>query len=124
MPLSPMRLFMSHDDDLKKKKKKAMKRLRDDRKKWIVKAAGRVQKQNKERKAIKEHLENQPATVTEISKATGIPSDRVLWYLATLKKYGDLIEGEKDGSYFRYMLTARGQEEDLNDQTDETPETI
>jgi hypothetical protein len=42
--------------------------------------------------------------VPEISKATGIPSDRVLWYLATLKKYGDIIEGDKDGSYFRYVL--------------------
>jgi predicted transcriptional regulator len=95
---------MSHDDEMKEKKKEAMKRLRDDREKWIVKVAGQVQKQNKERKAIKEHLGNQPATVPEISKATGIPSDRVLWTVATLKKYGEIIEGEKDGSYFRYAL--------------------
>jgi hypothetical protein len=42
--------------------------------------------------------------VPEISQATGIPSDRVLWYLATLKKYGGIIEGEKDSGYFRYVL--------------------
>jgi DNA-directed RNA polymerase sigma subunit (sigma70/sigma32) len=95
---------MSHDDEIKKKKKEAMKKLREDRKEWITKASTIVKEQKTILKAIKGHLENQPATVPEISKATGIPSDRVLWYLATLKKYGDIIEGDKDGSYFRYVL--------------------
>jgi DNA-directed RNA polymerase sigma subunit (sigma70/sigma32) len=78
---------MSHDDEIKKKKKEAMKKLREDRKEWITKASTIVKEQKTILKAIKGHLENQPATVPEISKATGIPSDRVLWYLATLKKY-------------------------------------
>jgi len=95
---------MSHDDEIKKKKKEAMKKLREDRKEWITKASTIVKEQKTILKAIKGHLENQPATVPEISKATGIPSDRVLWYLATLKKYGDIIEGDKDGGYFRYVL--------------------
>jgi predicted transcriptional regulator len=95
---------MSHDDEIKKKKKEAMKKLRNDRKEWITKASTMVKKQKKIIKAIKGHLENQPATVTEISEATGIPSDKVLWYLATLKKYGEIIEGEKSGGYFRYVL--------------------
>ena len=95
---------MSHNDEIKKKKKEAMKKLRNDRKEWITKASSVVKEQKKILKAIKGHLENQPATVPEISKAAGIPSDRVLWYLATLKKYGDIIEGEKDGGYFRYVL--------------------
>lgn len=95
---------MNHDAEIKNIKKEAMKKLRSDRKEWINQASTRVKEQKKVRKAIKRHLENQPATVPEISKATGIPSDRVLWYLATLKKYGDIIEGEKDGGYFRYVL--------------------
>ncbi len=95
---------MSHDDEIKKKKKEAMKKLRSDRKEWITKASTMVKEQKKILKAIKGHLENQSATVPEISKAAGIPSDRVLWYLATLKKYGDIIEGEKDDGYFRYVL--------------------
>jgi DNA-directed RNA polymerase sigma subunit (sigma70/sigma32) len=95
---------MSHDDEIKKKKKEAMKKLREDRKEWITKASTIVKEQKTILKAIKGHLDNQPATVPEISKATGIPSDRVLWYLATLKKYGDIIEEDKDGGYFRYVL--------------------
>lgn len=95
---------MSQDDEVKKKKKEAMKQLRSDRKKWTTEALAMVKEQKKMIKAIKGHLEIQPATVPEISQTTGIPSDRVLWYVATLKKYGDIIEGEKDGGYFRYVL--------------------
>jgi predicted transcriptional regulator len=102
---------MNHDDEIKHKKKEAMKKLRSDRKEWITKASTIVKEQRKERKAIKEHLKNQPATVPEISKATGIPSERVLWYLATFKKYGEIIEGEKDGGYFRYVQTEIAVEE-------------
>ena len=95
---------MNRDDEIKNKKKEAMKKLRKDRNKWITQATKIVKEQRKEREAIKGHLENEPATVPEISKAAGIPPDRVLWYLATLKKYGEIIEGKKDGGYFRYEL--------------------
>jgi len=95
---------MNHDDEIKKKKKEAMKKLRNDRKEWITKASTMVKEQKTILKAIKGHLENQPATVPEISEAVGIPSDKVLWYLATLKKYGNIIEGEKNNGYFRYVL--------------------
>lgn len=95
---------MNNDDEIKKKKKDAMKKLRKDRKEWITQTSAMAKEQKKVIKAIKGHLENQPATVPEISQETGIPSDRVLWYLSTLKKYGDIVEGDKDGGYFRYVL--------------------
>ena len=98
---------MSHDDDIKKKKKEAMKELRSHRKEWITNASKIVKEQKKILKAIKEYLGNQPATVPEIANATGISPGKILWYLATLKKYGDIIEGEKDGGYFRYILVER-----------------
>lgn len=101
---------MGQDVEVKKKRKEAMKQLRSERKKWTVRAAAMVKEQKKILKAIKGQLENQPATVPQISQDTGIPSDRVLWYLATLKKYGEIIEGEKDGGYFRYMLVDRAVE--------------
>jgi predicted Rossmann fold nucleotide-binding protein DprA/Smf involved in DNA uptake len=96
---------MNPDDEITEKKKEAMKKLRNDRREWIAKASAMVKAQKKERKAITAHLENKPATVPEIAEATGIPSDKVLWYLATLKKYGNVIEVEKDGGYFRYVTT-------------------
>jgi len=97
-----MTMMMKYE--IKKKKKEAMRKLLSERKEWVIKASAMVKEHKKMLKAIKGHLENQPATVPEISEATGIPSDKVLWYLATLKKYGNIIEGEKDGGYFRYVL--------------------
>ena len=97
-----MTMMMKYE--IKKKKKEAMRKLLSERKEWVIKASAMVKEQKKILKAIKGHLENQPATVPEISEAAGIPSDKVLWYLATLKKYGNIIEGEKDGGYFRYVL--------------------
>ena len=102
---------MSQDDEVKKKRKEAMKQLRTARKEWVTNASSVIKEQKKVLKSIKGHLENQPATVPEISQATGISSDRILWYLATLKKYGGIIEGDKDGGYFRYVLAESAAEQ-------------
>ena len=47
--------------------------------------------------------------VPEIAAATGLDPASVLWYLASLKKYGEVAEGAADGSYFRYRLVESGQ---------------
>jgi len=96
---------MSQEDIDKKEKKAAMKKLRAARKEWVVKASGRVKVQKKALKAIKGHLEKGAATVPEVAGATEMSADEVLWYMAALKKYGEIVEAEKDGGYFRYALS-------------------
>ena len=115
---------MNQDDIEKKAKKSAMKALRSVRKEWITRTAARLKEQKKNLKAIKGHLEEGPGTVPRIAEATGIPPDRVLWYIAALKKYGEINEAEKDGSYFRYTLTEKGSAEDSDDFTDNASETV
>ncbi|MBW1735731.1 MAG: winged helix-turn-helix domain-containing protein, partial [Deltaproteobacteria bacterium] len=34
----------------------------------------------------------------------------VMWYIATMKKFGQVLEADQDGSYFRYGL-AEGESE-------------
>lgn len=87
-------------------KKEAMKQLRGERRVFIEAAGRKMKQQKKAITAIKEQLKDEPKTVPEISEGTGIPSAEVLWYLAALKNYGEILEGEKDGSYFRYRLAA------------------
>jgi len=96
---------MSQEDTSKKEKKAAMKKLRAARKEWIVKASVRVKVQKKALKAIKGHLEKGAATVPKVAGVTKMPADEVLWYMAALKKYGQIVEAEKDGGYFRYALS-------------------
>jgi len=102
---------MSEVSEEKTEEKEAMKKLRAARKQTIKGAAARMKKQRKEIKAIREQLEDKAGTVVEIAEATGIESSQVLWYLAALKNYGQILEGEKEGSYFRYQLNVGAPEE-------------
>ena len=92
-------------------KKEAMKKLRESRRQVIKATSARVKEQKKAVKAIKEQVQGEARTVPEIAEATGITPSEVLWFIATLKKYGQIIEGEKDGSYFRYCLADGLREE-------------
>jgi len=107
---------MSQNNKQKKAKKDAMKRLRQERKQRIKEIAATIKAQKEAVKAIKEQLQNDVGTVPRISRETGISPDKVLWYIAALKKYGEISEAEKDGGYFRYVLTAGPPEEISNGQ--------
>ncbi|MBI9083393.1 MAG: hypothetical protein JEZ11_07335 [Desulfobacterales bacterium] len=98
---------MDQKDDGRKEKKDAMKKLRLDRKTFIEKAAARSKVQKTALKSIKTHLEKGAGTVPEVADATGMPTEEVLWYMAALKKYGEIGESGKDGGYFRYTLIER-----------------
>ena len=96
--------------------KEALKRLKAARKEQIAAATGRMQEQRLAVKAIKARLAEAELTVPEIAAATGLPVSEVLWYVATLKKYGEILEGPKAGSYFRYRLgQAAAKEAGLDD---------
>ena len=84
--------------------KEALKKLKAARKEQIAAATGRMKAQRRAVKAIKASLEGAELTVPEMAAATGLPVDEVLWYVASMKKYGEILEGPKDGGYYRYRL--------------------
>jgi predicted transcriptional regulator len=92
---------MNADD---KAKKEAMKRLRKARNQTIKRVSAKLKVQRKAIQAIKGQLEEEARTVPEIAEATGYESALVLWLITALRKYGEILEDEKDGSYFRYRL--------------------
>ena len=102
---------MNEVNEKKTAEKEAMKKLRAARKETIKRAADKMKKQKKAIKDIKEQLKDKAGTVPEVAEATGIPPSEVLWYLAALKNYGQILEGEKDGSYFRYKLAGNASED-------------
>lgn len=85
-------------------KKEALKKLRELRKEIIERATTRMKEQKKITDAIRAELLKGDKTVPELSAATGIPSASVMWTVATLKKYGQVTEGDATASYFRYRL--------------------
>ena len=84
--------------------KEALKRLKAARKEQIAAATARMKEQRRALKAIREQLAGAGLTVPELAAATGLPVTEVLWYVATLKKYGEVLEGPKAGGYYRYQL--------------------
>lgn len=95
---------MSDNAAASESRKEALKKLKAARKEQIAAATARMKEQRKTVKAIKEHLAGAELTVPEIAAATGLPASEVLWYVATLKKYGEILEGAKDSGYYRYRL--------------------
>jgi hypothetical protein len=84
----------------------SLKELRRERKPQIEAAMARVREQRKDMDKIRDQIRAEGRTVPEIAMNTGLPSPLVMWYIASLKKYGQAVEGEKDGSCFRYRLAA------------------
>lgn len=93
---------MKEDD---KSDKTALKILREERARQIKQAKETVKAQQQIIKRITEQVRNDAKTVPEIAEATGLPAAQVLMFVATLRKYGVMAEGAKDGDYFRYQLS-------------------
>ena len=84
--------------------KEKIKALREQRKDRIKEIQKMVKEQNKIKDSIKQLLQAGPKTPPEISESLGLPSPTIMWYVASLKKYGELMEMEKKGDYFSYGL--------------------
>ena len=86
--------------------KATMKALRESRKATIDRARKSIKKNNQILKAIRDQIADEPQTIPEISRALGMDTDKVLLFVAAMKKYGEVAEGAKDGDYFKYGLAS------------------
>lgn len=75
-----------------------------------VKHAGAVERTQavlKEQKHVQQEicriLRERPKTVPEVAAETGIPLQQVLWYMASFKKYGLVVENGMCGDYPLYQ---------------------
>jgi len=98
-------------DQAQQERKEAMKRLREQRKSFIQRAAAMVKTRKKDLKVLMKQMGSESATAPELAEATGMDVAEVIWYLATLKQYGEVVEGAKNGSYFTYKLVVKEPEE-------------
>jgi DNA-directed RNA polymerase specialized sigma subunit len=86
--------------------KAAMKRLREERSVWVENAKQSIKVQNQIIKQIKAQIGGNAKTVPEIAQATAMSTAQVLLYISGLKKYGVVVEADKDGDYFKYRLAS------------------
>jgi len=72
-------------------------------------AVKKAQEYTKIKKQILKSLKSGPKTIPEIAKETGMDTYTVMWYLMTLRKYGEVKETEEvtpDG-YYKYEIPRR-----------------
>ncbi|MFH0783750.1 MAG: winged helix-turn-helix domain-containing protein [Pseudomonadota bacterium] len=81
-----------------------LKTLRQERKESIDRCRDKVKEQNKIIKAIRQALTEEGRTIPKLAEFLAMDTDTVLVYVSTLKKYGIIGEGPKDGDYFTYQM--------------------
>jgi hypothetical protein len=86
--------------------KKAMAQLRLERKEAVDRAKDAIKKQTKLIRGIREQLKKETATVPELAMLLGEETAQVLLFISGMRKYGEVIEGEKVDGYFKYRLIA------------------
>lgn len=97
---------MSGSVDDRRELRETLKRLRAERAE-LVRAATEVSKRQRVvRAAIVAELRKGPATVPALASACGRPSREVMWHIAAMRKYGELVEAAQEGSYFTYRLVS------------------
>jgi hypothetical protein len=95
---------MNQSEEEKQAKKGALKKLRETRKQIIEDTARRMKEQKKAIDTIRQQLKDGDRTVPELAESADMDPSQAMWIVATLKKYGEVSEAEKDGGYFRYKL--------------------
>lgn len=84
------------------------KRVKQDRGEELLgKATGLLKDHMKARRQVRKALEAGAATVLDLAKRAGLSTDETLWHVTALKKYGEVVEGEAEGSYPTYRLVER-----------------
>lgn len=86
--------------------KEKLKSLRQERTALVEHTREQIKTNNKLFKKIKSQIKDQAMTIPQISAAIEEPSSTVLVYVAGLKKFGLVVEKEKDGDYFKYQLSS------------------
>ncbi len=108
---------MTEADDRKKALRGTLKKLRDERGDRVKAATTASNAVRAERKRVKAALEQGPLTVPALAAATELSTDRALWHVAGMRKYGLLVEAEKDGDYFSYALVQKDDGEAGGDES-------
>jgi len=80
-----------------------LKRLRAQHAETVERTQALLKEQKRVQKEICQVMRESPKTVPEIAEAVGMPTNEVLWYVASFKKYGLVLENGMCGDYPLYQ---------------------
>ena len=94
---------MSTKEDAKKRTE-TLKRLREEHEQTVERMQVLLREQNSIRKQIRQAMADGPKTVPELTAATQLPGEVVMWHITALKKYNLIAEIGMSGSFYQYQL--------------------
>ena len=98
--------------------KATLKRLRKEREPQVKAAQAASKAVRAERKRIGAELESGPKSVPQLAATVDMSTDRVLWHIAAMRKYGECAEAkERDGDYFTYELVVEEEQAGAGDES-------
>jgi predicted transcriptional regulator len=80
-----------------------LKRLRAQHAETVERTQALLKEQKRIQREICQVMRENPKTVPEIAEAVGMPTNEVLWYVASFKKYGLVLENGMCGDYPLYQ---------------------
>jgi hypothetical protein len=95
---------MSDSKEQREALKVTLKKLRVERGAAVDAAVERNKARQAARRQIRAALAGGPATVPALAAASGLSCRNVLWHVAAMRKYGDVVESGTDGDYPTYTL--------------------
>jgi predicted transcriptional regulator len=87
-----------------------LKHLRETHAEGVARAQVLFREQKQMQQAICSVIRETPKTIPEIASAIGKPTHEVLWFVASLKKYGIVVENGMCGDFPLYQRAKEVQE--------------
>ena len=89
-----------------KKRTEMLANLRKQHSEQVKIAQEMLKNQKAMRKTLMRALRSGPYSVPQLAESTGIPAEDVLWHIASMKKYGQVVEVgmDEDYEYYQYAL--------------------
>ena len=87
-----------------KKRTETLKRLREDHEQTVERMQALLREQNSIRKQIRQAMADGPKTVPELTAATQLPGEVVMWHITAMKKYNLIAEIGMSESFYQYQL--------------------
>jgi predicted transcriptional regulator len=80
-----------------------LKRLREQHTETVARTQVLLKEQKRVKQEICKAIRETPKTVPEIAEIVSMPAQQVLWYIASFKKYGLIVETGMCGDYPLYQ---------------------
>jgi predicted Rossmann fold nucleotide-binding protein DprA/Smf involved in DNA uptake len=95
--------MMTTDKEKSRQRTRMLAELREQHRESVKAAQAMLKEQQTARKSISRAIQGGPKSVPQIAEITGMPPHEVLWYVAAMKKYGQIVEDGLDDDYEYYL---------------------